>query len=159
MRTRHGLVLLTTSLTNAPGLSRIVVPGADTLDAVDLRLRGWADQQRVSVEPLTGLPGPDGAVGGGGFSAALQNLANHTDAATTSATAKMIGYPTTDLNLGKQHRSSRPVLLAIAGLALAVLVGLAPATLARRRRRRTLRRASAPTTESVAEPEIVNVTV
>jgi hypothetical protein len=50
----------------------------------------------------------------------------------------MIGYPTSDLDLGNQHRSWRPVLLAIAGLALAVLVGLAPATLGRRRRRRLL---------------------
>lgn len=52
VRTRHGLVLLTTSLTNAPGLSRLVVPGADTLDAVDPRLRAWVDQQRLTSSPL-----------------------------------------------------------------------------------------------------------
>ncbi|MEP7092030.1 MAG: DJ-1/PfpI family protein [Nocardioidaceae bacterium] len=157
VHTRHGLVLLTTSLTNAPDVSRVVVPGAGALDAVDPRLRAWADKRGLTLEPLTARSGPDGAVGGGGFRAALQNLADHTDAATTSATAKMIGYPTTDLNLGQQHRSWRPVLLAIAGLALAVLVALAPASLVRRRRRRRL--AGVLTTDSVTEPEIVNVTV
>ncbi len=144
VRTRHGLVLLTTSFTNAPSLSRVVVPGAETLDAVQPPLRAWADQQRLSVEPLAGLPGPDGSVGGGGFSAALQNLADHTDAATTTATAKMIGYPTTGLTLGTQHRSWRPVLLAVAGVALAVLAGLAPTSLARRRRRRSTGVATLP---------------
>jgi putative intracellular protease/amidase len=158
VRTRHGLFLLTTSFTHAPGLSRVVVPGADTLDAVDPRLLTWAGKRGLTLEPLTRRPGPDGTVGVGGFSAALQNLADHTDAATTSATAKMIGYPTTDLNLGKQHRSWRPVLLAIAGVALAVVVGLAPGSLARRRRRRSVRRAIAPTT-SVTEQEAVHVTV
>jgi hypothetical protein len=154
VRTRHGLVLLTTSFANAPGLSRlVVVPGADTADAVDPQLRAWADQQRLSVEPLTALPGPDGSVGGGGFSAALQNLADHADPATTSATAKMIGYPTSNLNGGKQHRSLRAVLLGIAGLALAVLVGLAPAFVARRGRRRSLRRANASATVSLSDPD------
>lgn len=132
VRTRHGLVLLTTSLTNAPDLSRVVVPGPD---AVDPRLGAWADSRGLTVEPLAGRDGSLG--GGGGFSAALQNLADHTDAATTSATAKMIGYPTTDLDLGDGHRSWRPVLLAVAGLLLAALVAMAPAALARRRRRRT----------------------
>ena len=99
VRTRHGLVLLTTRFADAPHLSRLVAPG-------------------------------------GGFSAALQDLADHTDAATTSATAKMIGYPTTDLDLGRQHRSWRALLLAIAGVAFSVVVGLTPVRLARRRRRR-----------------------
>ena len=42
VRTRHGLVLLTTSYSHAPGLSRVVVPGARHPDAVDPRLRAWA---------------------------------------------------------------------------------------------------------------------
>jgi hypothetical protein len=159
VRTRHGLVLLTTSLTHAPGLSRVLVPGVATLDAVDPRLRAWADQQRVIVEPLTGLPGRDGVVRADGFSAALQNLDDHTDAATTSATAKMIGYPTTNLDLGNHHRPLRPILLGIASLALAVLVGLAPASLARRGRRRSLRRANASAPVSVSDGEVVRVTV
>ena len=156
VRTRHGLVLLTTALKNAPDLSGVVVPGADTPDPIDPQLRAWAKNRRLTVEPLTGRPGADGAPGGGGFTAALQNLADHTDAATTTATAKMIGYPTTGVVLGDQHRAWRPVVLALAGLALALLVGLAPALIARRRRRP--QRDSTSTTESTAERETVNVT-
>ncbi|MEO5744127.1 MAG: DJ-1/PfpI family protein, partial [Terracoccus sp.] len=159
VHTRHGLVLLTTSRADAPGLSRVVVPGAATLDAVDPRLAAWAEQQRLSIEPLAGLPARDGSVGRSGFSAALQNLADHTDAATASATAKMIGYPTTDLNLGDQRQSWRPVILGMTSLLLAVLVGLAPVSRARRRRRRCLRPAGAPTTDPVTQPEAVKVTV
>jgi putative intracellular protease/amidase len=134
VRTRHGLVLLTTSYADAPGLSSVVVPGAGTPEALDPRLRAWAAEQRLTLEPLAGRAGRDGS-GGGGFTAALQNLAEHTDAATTSATAKMIGYPTTGLDLGDRHQSPRTVLLAISALTLAVLVGLGPTWLVRRRRR------------------------
>ena len=124
VRTRHGLVLLTTRYSRAPGLSRVVVPGADTPDAVDARLRAWA------ARPGTHRRGARSRVGtGGGFTAALENLADHTDAATTSTTAKMVGYPATGLDLGNEHESSRTVLLAIAGLTVAVLVGLTPAFL------------------------------
>jgi putative intracellular protease/amidase len=158
VKTRHGLILLTTSFADAPGLSRVVVPGAVTPDAIDPDLRAWADNRGLTVEPLVGRPGSDGSRNGGdGFGAALQNLADHTDAATTSATAKMIGYPTTGLDLGSQHRSWRPVLLAIASLALVVLVGLSPAFLVRRRRRS--RRASTSGTVFVSEPAAVDVTV
>ena len=116
-------MLLTTSYSHAPGLSRVVVPGADSPDADRPRLRALAHDQDLTVEPLRG-----------GFTAALQNLADHTDAATTSATAKMIGYPTTGLHLGNQHGSWRTVLLTIGALLLAVLVGLTPAWLLRQRR-------------------------
>ena len=159
VRTRHGLVLLTTSFPHATGLSRVVVPGAGTADAVDPRLRAWADEQRLSLEPLTGPPGPDGSIGGGGFSAALQGLSNHSDAATTSATAKMIGYPTSKLDLGNQPRSLRPVLLGIASLTLSILVGLAPAFLARRWHRRSLRRTNASAAVSLSDPEAVKATL
>jgi len=135
VRTRHGLVLLTTSCAQAPALSRVVVPGAGTPGVLDPRLSVWAAVRRLTLEPLAGRAGRDGSRNGG-FSAALQNLSEHTDAATTSATAKMIGYPTTGLDLGNRHRSPRTVLLAIAALTLAVLVGLAPSWLVRRRRRR-----------------------
>ena len=138
IRTRHGLTLLATPLTQASDLSRVVVPGADKPDAIDPRLRTWADSQNLTVEQLAGRPGLDGSGGGGGFTAALQNLADHTDAATTSATAKMIGYPTPVLTLVPQHRSWRTILLGIASLMLAVLIGRAPGRLARRRRRRSL---------------------
>lgn len=160
VRTRHGLVLLTTSLTDASGLSRVVVPGADAPAAIDPRLRAWADENRLPLEPLGGMPVGDGSHGtGGGFSAALQNLADHTDAATTAATAKMIGYPTTGLTLDTHHRSWRTVLLATACLTLALLAGLVPTILSRRRRHRGARAGSSPSTASMAEPEAVNVAV
>jgi putative intracellular protease/amidase len=134
VRTRHGLVLLTTSYAQAPGVSRVVVPGAGTLAAVDPQLRTWAADHRLTVEPLAVWVGQDGTRGGG-FAAALKNLAQHTDTATTAATAKMVGYPTTGLELGDRHQFPRTVLLAIAALLLAVLVGLAPGWVVRRRRR------------------------
>ena len=99
IRTRHGLVLLTTPTGDVPDLSWRVVPG-------------------------------------GGFTAALQDLADHTDAATALATAKMIGYPTSDLDLGTSHRSGRVVLLALISLLLAAGIGYTPALVIRRRRRR-----------------------
>jgi putative intracellular protease/amidase len=145
-QTRHGLVLLTTSITNAPSLSRVVVPGTDPLDP---RLSAWADQRGLTAEALKG----------GGFSAALQNLADHTDATTASATAKMIGYPTTGLTLGSRHRAWRPVLLAIAAMTLAALVGSAPTFLARGRRRRRLQRKGAAAPSSHAKPDSTHATV
>jgi putative intracellular protease/amidase len=134
VRTQHGLELLTTSTREAPSLSRIVVPGAA---GADPRLQRWAESRHVDVEPLIADRGQhDDRAGGGGFTAALQNLTDHTGAVTASSTAKMIGYPTTDVDLQRGHTPVRPVLLAVASLALAVLVGLAPATIARRRRGR-----------------------
>jgi putative intracellular protease/amidase len=134
VRTRHGLVLLTTPYANAPDLSRVVVPGAATLNDLDEGLRAWVDEQQLNVEPLTSPSTANGAAGGG-FDAALQNLADHTDAATTSATAKMIGYPIHDVDLDDQHAPRRPVVLAAITLAFSVLVGLAPTLVMRRRRR------------------------
>ena len=54
VRTRHGLVLLTTSYSHAPGLSRVVVPGADTPDAIDPQLRAWAQQDHRRTAADTG---------------------------------------------------------------------------------------------------------
>jgi hypothetical protein len=131
--TQHGLVLLTTSTREADSLSRIVAPGAA---GVDPQLQQWARSRDLEVESLSADWGrDDGQRGGGGFVAALQNLTDHTDGATATSTAKMIGYPTTDVDLGRGHLQVRTVLLAVASLALAVLVGVAPATIIRRRRR------------------------
>ena len=47
----------------------------------------------------------------------------------------MIGYPTTGVDLQRGHTQVGMALLAAASLARAVLVGLAPATITRRRRR------------------------
>jgi putative intracellular protease/amidase len=133
VRTQHGLVLLTTSTDEAPSLSRIVVPGTH---GVDPRLQQWADSRNLDVEPLRAEAGRgDGGVSGGGFVSALQNLTDHAGAVTASSTAKMIGYPTTGVDLQRGHTPVRAVLLAVASLGLAVLVGLAPTTIGRRRRR------------------------
>ena len=159
VRTQHGLVLLTTSLADAPDLSRVLVPGAHTPGAIDPQLRAWAGNRGVDVEPLANRPGSEGSSsGGGGFRAALQNLADHSNAATATATAKMIGYPAVDLDLGNHRWPWRPVLLALAGLALAVLAALAPVALARRRRRRRRQPDRLRTTGDMAEAEAVDVT-
>ena len=142
VRTRHGLVLLATPYAKAPGLSRVVVPDADTSAAVDPALRAWADHQHVSIEPLAGR----GDTRGGGFTAALENLAAHTSSATASSTAKMVGYPTAGLYAGHRRHFPRPIVLGLAGLALAVLVGLAPGRVLQRRRRRGARSALMSTT-------------
>lgn len=140
VRTRHGLRLLTTRLADAPHLSRLVVPGAAEPTTGDPRLRRWAASEDLTIEPLAGRgPGESG----GGFTAALRDLATHTDAATARTTAKMIGYPTRDLGLHGGHRDWRPILLTTAAVALAVLVGGAPAHLVRRRRRRIVPSAGA----------------
>jgi putative intracellular protease/amidase len=148
VRTQHGLVLLTTSTREAGSLSRIVVPGAA---GADPQLQHWADSRHLDVEPLSvDARRGDGQRSGGGFATALQNLTDHTDGATASSTAKMIGYPTTGVDLQRGHAQVRTVLLAVASLALAVLVGLAPVTIIRRRRRPTAGRSAGRSAGRVA---------
>jgi putative intracellular protease/amidase len=135
VRTRHGLTLLTTSTHDAPSLSRIVVPGVHDIDT---GMQRWAASRQVDVEPLKSETGDVGAGrSGGGFAAALQNLTDHSGVTTGASTAKMIGYPTTHLDLtGGHHIVTRAMLLVAVSLLLAVLVGRAPALLSRRRHRR-----------------------
>jgi putative intracellular protease/amidase len=143
VRTRHGLVLLTTSTREAPSLSRIVVPGAAD---VDPSVQRWAERRRLKVESLWVDAGRgDGVRTGGGFTAALQNLTHHSDVTTGSSTAKMIGYPVTGVDLQRGHTGVRVVLLALVSLTVAVLVGLAPASISRHRRRHRLPVGSAAT--------------
>ncbi|MFL6135673.1 MAG: DJ-1/PfpI family protein [Nocardioidaceae bacterium] len=134
VRTRHGLTLLTTSTRNAPSLSRVIVPGAGPIDA---RLQQWAVGRHVEVQPLGAAIAGNGAdmQRGGGFTAALQNFTDHSGPTTASSTAKMIGYPTTGVDLQRGHTSVRTILLALASLTLAVLVGRGPGWIGRRRRR------------------------
>jgi putative intracellular protease/amidase len=143
VRTRHGLVLLTASTHEDPSLSRIVVPGVEHVDA---GLRRWAASRHLDVEPLADEPAVgDGPRTGGGFTTALQDLTDHSGAVTASATAKMIGYPTTSIDLDRgDHTPVRGVLLLATSLAVAVLVGLAPAFLSKRRRRWAEARSATP---------------
>ena len=138
VRTRHGLVLLTTSTHENPSLSRIVVPGVADIDA---GLHRWAASRHVDVESLKANAAQgDAGRNGGGFAAALQNLADHSGAVTATSTAKMIGYPTTSIDLESSHDTDvRAVVLVAASLALSVLVGLTPAFVSRRRRRAATR--------------------
>src|SRR4051795_2623827 len=80
VRTQHGLTLLTTRYSDAHGLSRVVVPGTTSRQTIDPALRAWAAHRELPIEPVAG-----------GFSAALENLGQHTDRATAASTAKMIG--------------------------------------------------------------------
>ncbi len=152
VRTRHGLVLLTTSYTHASGLSRVVVPGAASQKDVDPRLRAWAHDAHLVVESLVVHDGRDHRAEGG-FNAALENLADQTDAATAEATAKMIGYPIADEGLGPQHRSWRAPLLTLVAVALAILIGMTPVRLIRRRRRLRASGAYAREVQPPASPE------
>lgn len=138
VRTRHGLVLLTTSTHENPSLSRIVVPGVADIDE---GLHRWAASRHVDVESLKANAAQgDAGRNGGGFAAALQNLADHSGAVTATSTAKMIGYPTRSIDLESSHDMDvRAVVLVAASLALSVLVGLTPAFVSRRRRRAATR--------------------
>jgi putative intracellular protease/amidase len=159
VRTRHGLVLLTTKTADAPHLSRVLVPDANAPGSAVPQLRAWAQHRGLQVESLVGRSGTDASrASGGGFVAALQNLANHSNAATTSATAKMIGYPTADLNVDNGSWPWRPVLLFIGSLALAALTSQAPKGLAARRRQRRLRSNNRPTAGAAGEPSAQDVT-
>lgn len=135
MRTRHGLLLQTTSIDQVGNLTRIVVPGADTLDAVDPRLRQWARTRHLSVDLLNGASGTGHTGDTGGFAAALEGLATHTDTRTAVSTAKMIGYPTSHLTLPAERLPLRTLLLTLGCIAVAILVGRTPSALLRRRRR------------------------
>ena len=101
--TAHGLTLLTLTEADAPD--------------IDTRLR----------------PGVEGTSGRAGFDGALEHLANTAGEADARAAAKMIDYPTDDLDFGSDNGSPRTPLLAAATVLLAALVGAAP-TLVRRRR-------------------------
>jgi putative intracellular protease/amidase len=139
VRTRHGLTLLTTSTHDVPSLTRIVVPGVHDIDT---GMQRWAVSRHIEIEPLR-ADTPTGAavVNGGGFAAALQNLTDHSGATTAASTAKMIGYPTTHVDLQRGHHMvTRAELLLAISVVLAVTAGLAPALASSRRRRRAAAR-------------------
>ncbi|MDR7255161.1 putative intracellular protease/amidase [Nocardioides sp. BE266] len=80
-------------------------------------------------------PGVTGPSGRAGFDGALEQLARTSGAATARSAAKMIDYPTEQLDLGSARGPRRASLLAGASLVLALLVGAVPVV---RRRRQPL---------------------
>jgi putative intracellular protease/amidase len=99
--TRHGLVLHTVPLSDAPRLDRLVVPGAQHHDHIHTHLRDWAALANVPVEPFTGPSRTSG------FDGALEYLAAHAGHKTAVSAAKMVDYPTAHLDLGTRGTSAR----------------------------------------------------
>jgi putative intracellular protease/amidase len=106
--TRHGLVLQTVPLPDAPRLDRIVVPGAQHHDHIHPHLRDWAGLAKVPVEPFTGPTGT------GGFDGALEYLAGDAGRKTAVSAAKMVDYPTAHLDLAARRSSTRRSLTGAA---------------------------------------------
>ena len=104
VETAHGLRLLTLTAREAPHVDETLRPG---------------------------VTGPSGRAG---FDAALEHLSQTEGAATATSAAKMIDYPTEDLELGSETGPRRTALLGFAAIALATLAGLTPAVLRRRAR-------------------------
>lgn len=127
--TKHGMVLVTDTEKQAPPMSRIIVPGATTMNSIDPQLAGWAKTRSV---PLDALHGPTGATG---FDGALQYLAAHTNRGTALSAGKLIDYPTAGLELAAGGTALRAPILLLMSLLLSVAVGLLPTIIRRMRRR------------------------
>lgn len=104
VETSHGLRLLTLTPREAPGVDTVLRPG---------------------------VTGPSQRAG---FDGALEHLARTAGSDTASSAAKMIDYPTGELDLGEEAGPHRTQLLAIFAVLLALIVGLAPLMLRRRMR-------------------------
>jgi putative intracellular protease/amidase len=117
--TRHGIVLLGVPYDQAPNVDHIVQPGAHTPGDLDPTVSAQAAGRRIQVEPMTGPHGRSG------FDGALEFLAESAGADTASSAAKMIDYPTEQLDLGSATSSPRTWLLCAGLLILSALVGRA----------------------------------
>ena len=144
VRTGHGLALLTTSYSHAPELSRVVVPGVDTPDAIDPRLRALAQHQVTDPwqPPLRGRVQR---------SAAEPRRPQRRRHPTT--TAKMIGYPATDLDLGDATSHGGRSFSPSPASRWRSSSDLTPAFLVRRRRRRANQAGSLPIASSANDTE------
>ncbi|MFL6135300.1 MAG: DJ-1/PfpI family protein [Nocardioidaceae bacterium] len=105
-------------VTTAHGLTLLTLTAAEAPDA-DSTLR----------------PGVTGPSGRAGFDGALEHLASTDGQATVRAAAKLIDFPTEDLQLGTASGPRRTLALGAAALAVAALAGMVPFI----RRRRTKR--------------------
>jgi putative intracellular protease/amidase len=115
--TRHGLVLLGLPTDQVTDVDRVVQPGATTRGDLDPAVSAWASARGIQVEPMTG---PHGRAG---FDGALEYLAHDSGADTARSAAKMVDYPTDQLDLGSESSSLRTWLLFAGVVALATLAG------------------------------------
>ena len=127
--TEHGVVLRTSTLVDDPTPTALAVPGPAGTADLDPALRAWATRRHV---PVDAVHGPDSAPG---FEGALQYLSRHADRATAVSAAKMIDYPSAQLDLDDTGGGVRIPLLMALELTL-VAVGAALPALVRRARRR-----------------------
>ncbi|MBB2914426.1 putative intracellular protease/amidase [Streptosporangium becharense] len=132
VRTRHGAVLVAEPAgPDVTAVGRLVVPGVSHATGVSRELAGWAAGRGLRAE----LPHGGRGAGESGFDAVLRDLAAHADRATARATAKFIEYPASHLRLTGTAWPWRSTALCVATVAAALCAGLAPALVARRRRR------------------------
>lgn len=134
--TKHGMVVLTPTHRDAPGVTRLVVPGGGGTAAMDPELRTWAARRHLPVDTI------QGSAGAAGFDRALEYLATQVGRTTALSAAKMIDYPPTRLRLADSGAGPRIPLLLGAALLLAAGVAFLPvATMRHLRQRGRTRRA------------------
>ncbi|WFE44098.1 DJ-1/PfpI family protein [Verrucosispora sp. WMMD1129] len=120
IRSRHGLTFVPRAqLGDAERVDRLLVPGADAAADPPAALVGLSDRADVPVAYLHERPGF-------AFDPALRELARSMDVPTGRWTAKILEYPRSDLQLSGPGwpwlLTLRPVLLCLAGLAVALAV-------------------------------------
>ncbi|WP_180987334.1 DJ-1/PfpI family protein [Arthrobacter sp. AFG20] len=123
VRTKHGLVLLTTPLASQePHLDRLILPGNA---AHDSGLLSWARSRQLTSTAL--IQSPERAA----FDVALEELAGHAGNATAIATAKFIDYPTGQLHLDANATDTRSIWLLFLTAVLAASAGALPSLVRR----------------------------
>jgi putative intracellular protease/amidase len=123
VRTKHGLVLLTTPLASRePHLDRLILPGSA---AHDSGLLSWARSRQLTPTAL--IQSPERAA----FDVALEELAGHAGNATAITTAKFIDYPTGQLHLDANATDTRSTWLLFLTAVLAASAGALPSLVRR----------------------------
>ncbi|WP_344402513.1 DJ-1/PfpI family protein [Dactylosporangium fulvum] len=126
VRSRHGLTFVPrATLTDAPELDRLLVPGAAAAARRDAPTTQGIPPTYLHAAPGFAFDGP------------LHDIATDVDVASAAWRAKLLEYPAGDITLTGRgwpwERTLRPVLLALAGLAV-----LAGGLAVQRRRRGSL---------------------
>ncbi|WP_395404228.1 DJ-1/PfpI family protein [Arthrobacter sp. UC242_113] len=123
VRTKHGLVLLTTPLPSpGPHLDRLILPGSA---AHDSGLLSWARNRQLTPTALIQSPER------GAFDVALEELAGHAGNATATTTTKSIDYPTGRVHLDAHAADTRSTWLLFLTAVLAAGAGALPSLLRR----------------------------